>query len=770
MLWAEGGGMELSQWDTGVWLFFDEPCDGLTLSLESVLGTHPAEAVPFGGIYRVRVPDELLWQSGYLRVTLLVRDTDGERAAARYRMRIRPRQKPRDYIRGTDERTLLARLVQRVEALEKNITGIKPVGDPVRFDEDQVRTAKERAQACDNIGALSGDVLETEVVNIVTVQDAGSVGQVPVITGHDEDGSPLYENRDLPSGAGGGLGVDVRSVYGTGTADTPITLQLQSDMTYYFAAGVYYVAAVVSDSVENVTVYAEDATVICCGERWLDLTAADRFTMVGGTVDGGGQASDGIRITHSRKARFSGVKFQNVGSAQCSDAAMLRVNGDCSGIVVADCIFDGCTAGAVYDDGYIHAYGIVINRTSSDKRYTRYGTVTRCTFDNIAGQDITDDAGTVTTKADGDGIFIQVPPYLGDDGNVIAPEARILIARCVFGQCKKRGIKAAARGAEILDCSFDGEYWYAAIDSQYGYTKISDCDIINRSDYNGSVTSAVVVSDGGVVLRDCRLSAPYGDTFHPGFRTTTRLPSMVNLYPAYVSEEDPGVPWEKIVIDRCTFDGVSRAIHLYNSNEDADKYVLDGIEITRCVFGVFNQTHAVNISTTVFAKLGTLVFRDFRFVWGEEKLAIREKFAAAFPDLDREFILPISCNVPITVSCFIASGYYYNDTVSAYDFIAVKSPPKRAYIVWEGEMGGIRRKVFTASGSSVIGTKAPDAVTSTLGMQLLYASRKGDTYTDIEAGTQYICTQDGSYVEPYSVGTWKESAAGAYEDGMEVYF
>lgn len=91
MLWAEGGGMELSQWDTGVWLFFDEACDGVLLSLESVLGTHPADAVPFGGIYRVRVPDELLWQSGYLRVTLLVRDADGERAAAQYRLRIRAR-------------------------------------------------------------------------------------------------------------------------------------------------------------------------------------------------------------------------------------------------------------------------------------------------------------------------------------------------------------------------------------------------------------------------------------------------------------------------------------------------------------------------------------------------------------------------------------------------------------------------------------------------------------------------------------------------------
>lgn len=766
MLWAEGGGMELSQWDTGVWLFFDEACDGVLLSLESVLGTHPADAVPFGGIYRVRVPDELLCQSGYLRVTLLVRDTDGERAAAQYRLRIRARQKPRDYIRGTDERTLLARLMQRVEALEKRGTGGGCEGDCVRFDENQIRTAKERAQACDNIGALSGDVLESEVVDIVMTPGGGEVGQTLVITGYDEDGSPIYGHTDFPEGGGSGTvtlttDIDVRCEYGNGTNDAPIRIDFASGETYVFTPGTYYVAShmpMSTNGLRDITIRAHGATLVLCDDVFIETTIPG-FRMYGGTLDGSGAARYGIRLSDSAGCVFDGVTFTNIGSASTTDTQMLALYGDCTGFVVRGCTFDGCTAGVVGDDGFIHAYGLFINRLGSNNEYSRSGTVENCEFTDIAGID------TAEKKADGDGIFVQAPPYEDGDGNIVYPDCRVVISGCRFYDCKKRGVKVAAHGVTIEGCVFEGDFWYAGVDLQYGHCTVRSCHIVNTSDYNGSVTSALVASDGGFSVIDCYLSAPYydaentRDTYHPGIRCTTRLPASVIGADAV---------WDVIYIDGCYFDGVSRGVQLYNSNTGAVTYRLRGLEITGCRFGAINQTHGVNVSTTLFSEIGVFVFTDFRFDYGNNRTAVNEAMAAAHPGLDREFKYPVGIGVPVTLSFVLCSKYWTDEPMSGYD--GLPDCPHALVVYSGGNMGGIVYKRYTAHGSYLVGTRNPADVTATLGKQLLYNSKIGDQYTNRTDGTVWVCVGAGG---TESVGTWQQSGVGGggeYESGMEVYY
>ena len=426
---------------------------------------------------------------------------------------------------------------------------------------------------------------------------------------------------------------------------------------------------------------------------------------------------------------------------------MLNLFGDCTGFCVNHCAFDGCNAGVVSSDGFIHAYGIFVNRLGSSKTYSGSGVIRQCRISNIAG---TDKGGT---KADGDGIFIQAPPYLDGNGNLVIPEARISVEHCIFSACKKRGVKVAARGVSIDDCIFGGAFWYACVDWQYGHGRISRSVLYNTSDYNGSITSAMVTSDGGVEVDGCLFSAPYvyvdpdtgerTNTFHPGFRLGKRLGSSVI---------GADVAWDPICIDRCRFDGVSRAVFAYNSEGDTTGYTLAGLEITDCEFGEFNQAHVVELNSTMFQRILAYRFTDFRFDYG----ANRTEVAA----VNSKFTYPHTSNSEFVHSFELYSRHWENEPMSGYNGLPNADHMR---IIYSGSgMGSITYKEYTAHGSLIRGSKAPEATTSTLSKQLLYNSRVGDIYVDSTTGDMYRCTTKGT---DSTIGVWVSIGSGTSSGG-----
>ncbi len=386
----------------------------------------------------------------------------------------------------------------------------------------------------------------------------------------------------------------------------------------------------------------------------------------------------------------------------------------------------------VSSDGYIHSYGIFVNRLSSSNAFSQLGKIVNCYLYNIAGID----SGSV--KADGDGIFIQGPPYLDADSNVVWREPQIIIDRCIVQDCKKRGAKIAADGVSILNSIFSGEFWYAAIDLQYGHGRVVDSSIQNNSDYNGSITSGIVASDGGFEVRGCTIRCPYQDSdgntkYHPGIRLDKRLSGSVI---------DSTVLWERCIVADCYFDQVSRAIFANTSNADAPTYTLEGMEITGCRFGVSNQSHVVDISATVFPEIGTFQFVDFRFDAGSNRTEVKAA--------NSNFTYPVGISADPTVCFELHSRYWTEEPMSGYSGLPTSPHTK---IVYAGNISGIRYKEYTGYGSRTFGTKAPASITATLAKQLLYNSKVGDQYTDVTTGTVYICTAAGT---DSTIGTWTQ--------------
>lgn len=651
------------------------------------------------GIVYANIPNILLQQAGELNVYIYPENGEEAYTAERRSFTVIARERPSDYVYSEIE-------IKRWEELAG------------RADE-AIRTAYDAADAANAAADAANDAAEKAL---------------------------FFSKRALTY-------INVFAELGGGSASAPIdlsSLDITDHSVLYFAKATYYLRPLTLSGIEHLTVLAHEAKICLTGNHFIEASNCPYFSIYGGEINGSNTAQYGIALIDSPSPICKDVVFADFGNASLANVSMLRLFGDCTGFDIEDCTFDTTDAGVISDsatDNFIHAYGILINRLGSSNTYSASGSVCNCTFDHITSTD-----GEV--KGDGDGIFIQMPPYIASDGSLITLDCKIIVEGCVFKNCKKRGIKSRAYGVEIRNCSFEGAFWYACIDLQEGHNTVRNCKLINTSDYNNSVTSALVASDGGFTVEDCTICAPYynsedgTNTFHPGIRTTTRLPQSA------ISDE---TPWDAIRIHRCYFDGVSRGVYVYNSNEGATTYTLEGIEITDCRFGVFNQTQAVNVSATVFSEIGVFRFTDFRFDWGINRTEVKAAMAAYLPDLDRQFVYPVGIGVNVTRSFELYSRYWIDEPMSGYDGLPTAY---HTCILYEGgNMGGITYKKYTTHGSELVGTRDPASVVSTLGKQLLYNSKIGDRYINSSNGSIWICTAAGS---SSTVGTWtaQENASG----------
>lgn len=225
MIWLANGDRVLYQWTRGAVVLLDTRCGIVRLSREDDQRTQDAYPVQTGGIYRAVIPDRMLRESGYLRVSCIVIDADGERVADTQRFIIRAAQRPTDYVHGAQETASWAALDMRMDALERaaregRFNGAK--GDP---GDDYVLTEEDKQEirdaVLDELGDLpSGgtglpevyvgaeapedgamlwvDTDDDSVDNVLGVSGA-AVGQVVRIEAVDEDGVPTKWSAVEPS-------------------------------------------------------------------------------------------------------------------------------------------------------------------------------------------------------------------------------------------------------------------------------------------------------------------------------------------------------------------------------------------------------------------------------------------------------------------------------------------------------------------------------------------------------------------------------------------
>ena len=524
-------------------------------------------------------------------------------------------------------------------------------------------------------------------------------------------------------------------------------LNITDNSVVYFSAGTYSLPAWDLSGLKNVTILRDEAVITCTGDYFLSADNCADIRVCGGKITGA--ALYAVFFKDCKRARIENCEIESIGGTSSDSPAGVRVFGDCTGFVAENCCIHDISSQYISGDGYIHSYGIFVNRLSSSNAFSQIGKIVNCYIYNIAGID----SGSV--KADGDGIFIQGPPYLDADSNVVWLEPQIIIDRCVVQDCKKRGAKIAADGVSVLNSIFSGEFWYAAIDLQYGHGKVIDCNIYNSSPYTGSITSGIVASDGDIDVHGCTIRCPYQDSsgntaYHPGIRLDKRLSGSVI---------DSTVPWGRCIVADCYFDSVSASVLASTSNSDSPTYTLDGIEIISCRFGTSNQSHAVDILSTVFPTIGTFRFIDFRFDAGSNRTDVKSA--------NSNFTYPVGVDADPTVCFELHSRYWTAEPMSGYSGLPT-SPHTR--IVYAGDISGIKYKEYTGHGSRIYGTKAPASITATLAKQLLYNSKVGDQYTDVTTGTVYICTAAGT---SSSIGTWTDissSSGQTYADGNEVAY
>lgn len=536
---------------------------------------------------------------------------------------------------------------------------------------------------------------------------------------------------------------NVAGLLGYGSLANPIDLQdlgIDSHTMLYFPKGTYWISPLTISGLEYVTFVAPEAEIYLTGDFLLNASNCPHLTWYGGCIDGNNQNNYGFQLMDGASPVVDSVSFRNMGSVSQADVCMLKLLGDNTGFRVQNCSFTNCTSGVEYSDGFIHAYGMLIGRRSSTKSYPLSGMVSECIFNNIAGMD-------TTVKGDGEGIFINIPPYLDEYGNRQTPNPLIEIEKCAFYECKKRGIKTASHGVEIRNCDFQGASYLASIECQYGHNYIRHCRVINTSDWNRSVTSCIVIDDGGMTIEDTYMSAPYTyvdpeteetkNTYHPGVRLNTRLPA---------SPVPDNEPWDTIYITRCTMDGVSRAVFANDSNAGASgKYTLSGLEIRECVFGGFNQPHCVDISSTIFLSIDVFKLVDYKLSYGNTRNVVKQ--------FNNDFTYPIGIGVPVLLDYENYSCYWRDEPQSGYD--GLPTTVTHAKIVWAGSnMGGqVTYKEFMGSkGSFIRAEKNPGEIDQTLSLQLLYNSRAGDILVNYLNGTVWICRGSSSDTD---IGIWQ---------------
>ena len=523
----------------------------------------------------------------------------------------------------------------------------------------------------------------------------------------------------------------------TGSEAAPLELSkygVKSGSVVRFLPGASYVVAPFDlTGAEHVQMHLNGATVKCAGDHFLRADGCDHLKIRGGTVLGGTVADadgafHGIELKDCKNAVVEQVVFRAMGAADMKKAMGLHLLGDCTGFSVDRCTFRDITAGQIGADGFIHAFGLVVNLKDDD--YSRTGRVSGCMFRDIAALDASNADGS-EKKGDGDGIFIQRHPYL-DGEQLMGIDQDILIEGCSFEGCKKRGVKSAAYGTHIRDCRFEGAFWLAPVEFQFGHGSVRDCHIVNTSDYNGSVTCGIAVGDGGVTVEDSYISCPYGYTYHPGIRLKSRHDLCVY---------GPEAAWDPCVFRRCRLDGVNYGICSFQSSAASRPYTLSELVVEDCQIGRMNRDYGVFFDGNLIGAIGAVKVVGLRFEHGgsyDEVLAwFRETYGE---DHVYWFKAPVGIRAQVTDSFHVYSRHWRGAGVER-PFPAVRDT-KVLYV--GGEEDAVRYLEHRGFGSRACGHGAPaDPV--------LYHSRVGDEYTDLDTGGRYICVGAGTDAH---VGSW----------------
>lgn len=119
MIWLANGASVLYQWERGVTVNCDNPCDVLSVWREDDKKAKRIVPAEVQGVYRIEIPRQLLQQSGYLRIEAIDAADDGERVIDTARIIIRPRKKPDDYPANGGEAEYWQSLNLRMNAIER---------------------------------------------------------------------------------------------------------------------------------------------------------------------------------------------------------------------------------------------------------------------------------------------------------------------------------------------------------------------------------------------------------------------------------------------------------------------------------------------------------------------------------------------------------------------------------------------------------------------------------------------------------------------------
>lgn len=119
MIWLANGASVLYQWERGVTVNCDKPCDVLSVWREDDKKAKRIVPAEVQGVYRIEIPRQLLQQSGYLRIEAIDAADDGERVIDTARIIIRPRKKPDDYPANGGEAEYWQSLNLRMNAIER---------------------------------------------------------------------------------------------------------------------------------------------------------------------------------------------------------------------------------------------------------------------------------------------------------------------------------------------------------------------------------------------------------------------------------------------------------------------------------------------------------------------------------------------------------------------------------------------------------------------------------------------------------------------------
>ncbi|MGM9684161.1 MAG: hypothetical protein ACI3XQ_11255, partial [Eubacteriales bacterium] len=119
MIVIEDGRKSFTQWDKGIYVLIDEGCDSIDVSRSDKKVSRNVKVQKAGSVFRAAVPDALLTEAGYLNISCIAEEKDGNRTISTYRFRIIPRAKPENYAFGHEELGSWKALLLRMNALER---------------------------------------------------------------------------------------------------------------------------------------------------------------------------------------------------------------------------------------------------------------------------------------------------------------------------------------------------------------------------------------------------------------------------------------------------------------------------------------------------------------------------------------------------------------------------------------------------------------------------------------------------------------------------